>query len=70
MTANVDYANLYFKYPALTPINSEPINKTIKWLKQELRSNSSSVETDLGGDHGYLRLYLSDADYAKIILTP
>ena len=71
MMTNVDYATLYFKYPVPTPINGEPTNKTIKRLKQELRANASSVETDLvGGDHGYLGLYLSDIEYARIIPTP
>ena len=71
MNTNVDYATLYFKYPVPTPINGEPTNKTLKRLKQELRANSSSVETDLGGgDHGYLGLYLSDVEYANIIPQP
>ena len=68
---NVDYAKLYFRYPDPTPIIGEPTNKAIKRLKLELRANASSVETDLGGgDHGYLGLYLSDADYARIDPTP
>ena len=67
MMTNVDYATLYFKYPVPTPINREPTNKTIKRLKQELRANASSVKTDLGGgDHGYLGLYLSDVEYARL----
>ena len=71
MTLNVDYATLYFKYPVPTPIIGEPTNKSIKQLKQELRANSSSVDTDLGGgDHGYLGLYLSDVEYAWINPTP
>ena len=71
MMTNVDYATLHFKYPVPTPINGEPTNKTIKRLKQELRANVSSVETDLGGgDHGYLGLYLSDEEYARIIPRP
>ena len=71
MITNVDYATLYFKYPVPIPIIGEPNNKSIKRLKQELRANSSSVDTDLGGgDHGYLGLYLSDVEYARIIPTP
>jgi len=71
MTTNIDYATLYFKYPVPTPINGEPTNKTLKRLKQELRANASSVETDLGGgNHGYLGLFLSDEEYAKILPTP
>ena len=71
MTTNIDYATLYFKYPAPTPINGEPPNKTLKRLKQELRANALSIETDLGGgNHGYLGLFISDLEYAKIIPTP
>ena len=33
----------------------------------ELRENASSVESDLGGgDHGYLGLVLSDAEYLTV----
>ena len=72
MTTNhIDYAASYFKYPIPTPINGEPTNKLLKRLKTELRANASSVDTDLGGgDHGYLGLVLSDAEYARIIPTP
>ena len=53
----VDYASSYFKYKTPTPIQGTPTNKTLKRLKQELRANASSVESDLGGgDHGYLGL--------------
>ena len=71
MMTNVDYARLYFKYPVPTPINGEYINITIKHLKHELRANTSSVDTDLGGgNHEYLGLYLSDVEYALIIPIP
>ena len=67
---NVDYAATYFKYHTPNPIHGEPINKTLKWLKTELRANSSSIDTDLGGgDHGYLGLILSDQEYLQIIPT-
>lgn len=68
---NIDYAALYFKYKIPNPINGEPTNKSLKRLKTELRANASSVDTDLGGgDHGYLGLVLSDAEYARITPTP
>ena len=67
----VDYAASYFKYKTPTPIQGAPTNKTLKRLKQELRANASSVESDLGGgDHGYLGLVLTDAEYASISATP
>ena len=39
----------------------------MKRLKNELRANSSSVDTDLdGGDHGYLGLILTEAEYERV----
>ena len=70
-TGTVDYAASYFKYKTPTPIQGAPTNKTLKRLKQELRANASSVESDLGGgDHGYLGLVLTDAEYETISNTP
>ena len=71
MLGAADYATLYFKYKTPTPIQGATTNKTIKQLKQELRANASSVESDLGGgDHGYLGLVLTDAKYATVTATP
>ena len=51
--ANIDYAASYFKFKKATPIQG-----ALKRLKAELRANTSSVETDLGGgDHDYLGWY-------------
>ena len=70
-TGAVDYTALFFKYKTPTSIQSTPINKTLKRLKQELLANASSVITDQGGrDHGYLGLVLTDAEYALISPTP
>ena len=67
VVGSVDYSSSYFKYKTATPIQGEPTNKTLKRLKLELQANASSVETDLGGgDHGYLGLILTDAEYASI----
>ena len=63
----VDYAASYFKYKTPTPIIGAPSHKTLKRLKQELRANASSVDTDLGGgDHGYLGLVLTDEEYLRV----
>ena len=68
---NIDYATLYFKYKTPSPINGEPTYKSLKRLKMELRADASSVDTDLGGgNHGYLGLVLSDAEYTRINPTP
>ena len=69
MTAHgsIDYAASYFKYKTPTPTRGEHTHKSLKQLKTELQANASSVETDLGGgDHGYLGLVLSDAEYASV----
>ena len=69
-TGAVDYAASYFKFKTPTPIIGTPTHKTLKRLKQELRANASSVESDLGGgDHGYLGLVLDDPEYATISTT-
>ena len=68
---SIDYAASYFKYKTPTPIQGTPTNNTLKRLKTELRANASSVESDLGGgDHGYLGLVLTDAEYASIRPPP
>ena len=67
----VDYAASYFKYKTPTPIQGTPTNKTLKRLKQELRANASSIESDSlgGGDHGYLGLVLTNGEYATVSTT-
>ena len=67
-TARTDYAAAYFPYNTPTPINGEPSYKALKKLKNELRANASSVDSDLGGgDHGYLGLVLDETEYARIV---
>ena len=69
-TGTFHYAALFFKYKTPTPIQGTPTKKTLKRLKQELRANASSVESDLGGgDHGYLGLVLTDTKYATVLPT-
>ena len=66
-TTRIDYASTYFPYPIPTPIQGEPTYKSIKRLKNELRANASSVDTDLGGgDHGYLGLILNEVEYTRV----
>ena len=66
----VDYAASNFKYKTPTPIFGAPTNKTLKRLKEELRANASSVESDLGGgNHGYLGLVLNNAEYVLVSPT-
>ena len=63
----IDYTALYFKCKMPTPIRGKPTNKSLKRLQTELQANASLVETDLGrGNHRYLSLVLTDAEYALI----
>ena len=65
--APTNYAETYFPYKTPTRILGEPTYKGLKTLKTELTANASSVDCDLGGgDHGYLGLVLSDADYGAL----
>ena len=67
ISSHVDYVSTYFKYPIATKITGEPSFKTLKQLKRELKANASSVDTNLGGgNHGYLGLVLSDAEYLTV----
>ena len=69
MIANVDYVAISFKYRTPTPINGKPTNKTLKQIKTLLQANISIRDTDIGGNHGYLGLVLSDAKYVRITPT-
>ena len=66
-TSRIDYATTYFPYSSPTPIQGEPTYKAIKRLKNELRANASSVDSDLGGgDHGYLGLILTNEECIRV----
>ena len=56
-----------------TPINKitgEPNYKSLKYLKDQLKANATSIPTTLGGgNHGYLGLILSPAAYTTIAAT-
>ena len=66
-STRIDYATTYFPHSSTTPIRGEPSYKSLKKLKNELRANASSVDSDLGGgDHGYLGLVLSETEYRRI----
>ena len=57
-------------HPVLPAIRGEPTYETIHHLKNELKSNVSSVPTTLGGgNHGYLGMILTPAEYRHIALT-
>ena len=66
-----NYRATHFPYKDLTPIRGEPNADSLLNLTNELKANSRSVLSNLGGgDHGHLGLVMSAADYATISNTP
>ena len=69
MTSNssVNYKYSYFEHPVLTTIRGEPTYETLHHIKKELKANTISVLTTLGGgNHGYLGMVLTPAEYRRI----
>ena len=48
--STIDYTSSYFKCKTPTSIQEELTNKSLKRLKLESQANTSSAETDLGGE--------------------
>lgn len=69
-STNIDYVDTYFEFPSLTRIHGEPNYDSLKIVKDELRSNATSVTSDLGGGaHGHLGLVLTDVEYQVVSPT-
>ncbi len=59
--------NYTFEYPDLTVVHGEPTYDSLTILLNQLKANARSVRTSIGGgQHGYLGLLLSPAQYAII----
>mmetsp|Transcript_2257 Transcript_2257/g.3160 ORF Transcript_2257/g.3160 Transcript_2257/m.3160 type:complete len:119 (-) Transcript_2257:1010-1366(-) len=57
----------FFQHKVLTRIHHNPSYESLKNCLNELKANSSSVPTTLGGGmHGHLGLLLSDAIYGPL----
>ena len=70
MTSSIDYKFNLFKQVNLTHIHGEPTFKTINKLQNEIKGNSKSVDSNIGGGaHGNLVLVLTDVQYALISST-
>ena len=70
ITSRIDIASIYFHHKNTHPITGEPPFKSLKRLKNELRTNASSVDSNLGGgggDNGYLDLVLTDEEYSRVV---
>ena len=69
-TSSINYKDSYFEHPVLTAIRGEPTYETLHHLKKELKANARSVQTTLGGgNHGYLGMILTPAEYLRIAST-
>ena len=69
-TSSVNYKDSYFNHLVLTKICGEPTYETFHHLKNDLKTNASSVPTTLvGGNHGYLGMILTSTEYRRITLT-
>ena len=70
LTSYVNYKYSYFEHTFLTAIYGEPTYETIHHLKNELKANAILVPTTLGGgNHGYLGMILTPAEYCRIAPT-
>ena len=66
-TSIPNYRDTSFEYANLTQIHGEPTYETLTALFNHLKANTCSVQTSLGGgQHGYLGLVLSPAQYNTI----
>ena len=71
MTSNINCKDTLFERSNLTPICGEPTFETLHKLQNEIKANSKSVYSNLGGRaHVPLVLVLTDAQYALISPTP
>jgi hypothetical protein len=57
----------YFQHKVLTKIHGQPAYASLQQTMTELKANSSSVPSTLGGgQHGHLGLLLSNARYTAL----
>ena len=69
--AGIDYRNIFFEFPELDRISGEPNADSLIKLKKQLKSNASSVASNLGdGLHGHLGLVINPAEYALVSPEP
>ena len=69
--SGINYKQDFFEYDPLTKVIGEPNFASLLRLKNELKANSQTVSTQLGGgQHGFLGAVLSPAEYALISNTP
>ena len=70
-SSNIDYVSTYFEIPELTKIHGRPTFETLKVIKNELKTNGSSVTTDLGGGlNGHVGIVTTPAEYTLVSIIP
>ena len=68
---NIDYKSTYFTHESLIKVHGEPIFPTLKVFKDKLRSNVSSMPSNLGGGlHSHLSLILTEEEYLNVSAVP
>ena len=71
VTEDVDYITTYFENKALTKVIGAPDYEQLNILRNELKANACSVQSDLGGGrHGHLGLLVTAVEYAFVSATP
>ena len=69
--SRINYKQDFFEYNPLTKVIGEPNFESLLRLKNEIKANSQTVPTQLGGgQHGFLGAILSPAEYALISNDP
>ena len=67
----IDYRTTYFEYHVLIKTHGRPTYDKIKTLHNELKANSQTVPSDLGGGaYGHLGLVVHPVKYAFISNVP
>ena len=70
MAASIDYKGS-FEYPNITKIHGQPTYETLQTLLNELKSNTGSIPSTLGGGaNGHLGLVLDARQYSMISRFP
>ena len=68
---NIDYITTSFEFPVLSKVSGRPTYESLKKIKDELKTNASTVSSDLGGGaNGHLGLVLTDVEYTFVSAIP
>ena len=71
MTYDIDKITVGSPHPTVDPIINMPTYQTIQELHLKLNANAVSIYTNLGGgNHSFLRLTVSEAQYNSVSLIP